>query len=106
MTSTSSSILVSCLMAMMVLVIVAADDKTPSICNVGLTELAECLPAITGDKPSWPTKSCCKVMHKVNLPCLCDYKDKLLQYGISPQNAMALPKRCDLTLPVQCGGKY
>ncbi|WOH00192.1 hypothetical protein DCAR_0519550 [Daucus carota subsp. sativus] len=106
MASTSSSILVACLMAMMVLLVVATDDKTPTICNVGISELAECLPAITGDKPSWPTKRCCKVMRKVNLPCLCDYKDKFLQYGISPQNAMALPNKCGLTLPVQCGGKY
>lgn len=102
----STGTLMSFLMAMVVLVAVVVANKTPTICNVGVSELGECLPAITGDKPSWPTKGCCKVMHKVNLPCLCNYKDKLSQYGISPKNAMALPKKCGLKLPAQCRGKY
>lgn len=93
-------------MAMLLLAMVAA-DKAPTICNVGVSELAECLPAITGSPPSWPTKSCCKVMHKVNLPCLCKYKDQFLKLGISPSNAMALPNKCDLKLPVECKkGKF
>ncbi|WOG98527.1 hypothetical protein DCAR_0417870 [Daucus carota subsp. sativus] len=102
----STGISVSCLMALVVLVAVVSADKAPTICNVGVSELGHCLPAITGDKPSWPTKDCCKVMHKVNLPCLCNYKDKFLKYGISPKNALALPKKCGLKLPKQCRGKY
>ncbi|XP_074373558.1 putative lipid-transfer protein DIR1 [Apium graveolens] len=100
----STGIMMSFLMAMVVLAAVEAANKTPTICNVRVSELGECLPAITGNKPSWPTKGCCKVMHKVKLPCLCKYKDKFLQYGISPKNAMAVPKKCGLKLPAQCRG--
>ncbi|KAK3032461.1 hypothetical protein RJ639_037274 [Escallonia herrerae] len=64
-----------------------------------MTDLATCLPAITGTSPQPPTVGCCKVMHKTNLHCLCSYKDELRNLGVDPKTAMALPKKCGLKLP-------
>ncbi|KAK2987066.1 hypothetical protein RJ640_004792 [Escallonia rubra] len=84
-------------MVVMVLVAVVRGDKPTIICNVKMTDLATCLPAITGTSPQPPTVGCCKVMHKTNLHCLCSYKDELRNLGVDPKAAMALPKKCVAT---------
>ncbi|KAG8365124.1 hypothetical protein BUALT_Bualt18G0071700 [Buddleja alternifolia] len=84
-----------------------AAAATPStVCNVKVSELAECIPAITGKSPPWPTKSCCSVMHKANLHCFCNFKSELKKYGVDPNNAMKLPGKCGLKLPRECNKKF
>ncbi|KAL1566983.1 putative lipid-transfer protein DIR1 [Salvia divinorum] len=81
----------------------ASVTATPStICSVSVSELAQCLPAITGKSPPRPTKECCGVMKKANLRCLCNYKAQFANFGIDPAKAMALPKKCGRNLPRQC----
>ncbi|KAL4554148.1 hypothetical protein LXL04_037302 [Taraxacum kok-saghyz] len=72
------------------------------VCNVEMTDLLECLPAITGAHPPAPTRRCCKVMRKVNLPCLCRYKPQLAKFGANPVAAMALPKHCGIKKIPRC----
>ncbi|KAL3636720.1 hypothetical protein CASFOL_019019 [Castilleja foliolosa] len=73
-----------------------------TICNVKVAELAECLPAITGELPPRPTSKCCSVVRKTNLRCLCKYKSEFAKFGVDPKNALALPKKCKLKLPKDC----
>ncbi|KAL2247669.1 UNVERIFIED_CONTAM: hypothetical protein Sindi_2619200, partial [Sesamum indicum] len=85
----------------------AAAAATPStICNVSVSELVKCLPAITGKSPPWPTKSCCSVISKANLHCLCNYKSEISKFGVDPAKALALPKKCGLKAPRECTKKY
>ncbi|KAL0294036.1 UNVERIFIED_CONTAM: Upstream activation factor subunit UAF30 [Sesamum calycinum] len=85
----------------------AAAAATPStICNVRVSELVQCLPAITGKSPPPPTKSCCSVISKANLHCLCNYKSEISKFGVDPAKALALPKKCGLKAPRECTKKY
>ncbi|KAM7504245.1 hypothetical protein LguiB_003149 [Lonicera macranthoides] len=81
-------------------------DKPTTVCNVKVSDLAQCLPAISGQSPPPPTKGCCKVMHKVDLKCLCNYKKELIKYGVNPGAAMTLPKKCGLKSPKECTAKF
>ncbi|KVI10432.1 putative lipid-transfer protein DIR1 [Cynara cardunculus var. scolymus] len=79
-----------------------AAAATTTVCNVATSDLLECLPAITGAHPPPPTYRCCKVMHRVNLPCLCRYKPQLAKFGANPAAAMALPKKCGIKSTPKC----
>lgn len=74
------------------------------ICNIECTKLNLCRAAITGKNPLPPTRSCCAVLRKANLPCLCGYKSQLPAAGIDPRNALALPHKCGLKTPPECRG--
>ncbi|KAK6132991.1 hypothetical protein DH2020_033282 [Rehmannia glutinosa] len=106
MVKPSNTLVLIWTLAAIVVAAVNGDDAaaaTPTtICNVKVTELAECIPAITGKSPPGPTKKCCSVMRKTNLRCLCDYKSEFTKFGVDPKNAMALPKKCGLKLPREC----
>ncbi|KAI3466449.1 hypothetical protein Pfo_023112, partial [Paulownia fortunei] len=105
MAKTGSTLLLMCTLAAVVVVAMVNGDAaaTPStICNVKVSELAECIPAITGKSPPSPTKSCCSVMNKTSLRCLCNYKSEFSKFGVDPANAMALPQKCGLKLPREC----
>ncbi|KAL3851161.1 hypothetical protein ACJIZ3_013043 [Penstemon smallii] len=76
---------------------------TPTtICSVSVSELVECLPAITGKSPKWPSKGCCSVMRKADMNCLCKYKSDFSKFGVDPAKAMALPEKCAIKLPRAC----
>ncbi|PIN20545.1 hypothetical protein CDL12_06763 [Handroanthus impetiginosus] len=79
--------------------------SSSSICNVKVSELAECIPAITGKSPRQPTKSCCSAMLKADLHCLCEYESQFRKFGVDPANALALPRKCGLKLPKDCKKK-
>lgn len=104
----SSNVLVQFVVVAMVVVFIAGvrGDKPAVVCNVKVTDLAQCLPAISGQSPPPPTKGCCKVMHKVDLKCLCNYKKELIKYGVNPGAAMTLPKKCGLKSPKECTAKF
>lgn len=85
----------------------AGAAATPTtICKVGVSELAVCIPAITGKSPPKPTESCCAVIRKADLRCLCNYRSQFTKFGINPDNALALPKKCGLKLPRGCKKMY
>ncbi|KAI3810240.1 hypothetical protein L1987_19851 [Smallanthus sonchifolius] len=79
-----------------------APSSSTIVCNVELTDLLECLPAITGAHPPAPTRKCCKVMHRVDLQCLCRYKPELAKFGANPVAAMAVPKKCGIKSTPRC----
>ncbi|KAK9057200.1 hypothetical protein SSX86_024567 [Deinandra increscens subsp. villosa] len=95
-----------CVLTIALIVSVTSSTTVPAsstiVCNVQLTDLLECLPAITGAHPPAPTRQCCKVMHRVNLPCLCRYKPKLATFGANPVAAMAVPKKCGIKTTPKC----
>ncbi|KAK7299986.1 hypothetical protein RJT34_10817 [Clitoria ternatea] len=67
-----------------------------NVCNVDLSELEVCRPAVIGYNPPPPTEQCCAVFRRLNLPCLCQYKIKLALLGIDPAKAFALPAKCEV----------
>lgn len=95
-------LVLSVLVAAAVMIGVANAQTTNVICNVKVTELAECLPAISGASPKDPTKACCAVLHKADLKCMCKLKPQLGKLGLSPEKAMKLPGKCGLTVPKGC----
>ncbi|XP_031116885.1 putative lipid-transfer protein DIR1 [Ipomoea triloba] len=90
-------------LSVLVMIVVANAQTTSSvICKVKVTELAECLPAISGAAPKDPTKACCDVLCKADLKCMCKLKPQLAKFGLSPEKAMKLPGKCGLKVPRQC----
>ncbi|XP_020592490.1 putative lipid-transfer protein DIR1 [Phalaenopsis equestris] len=75
-----------------------------SLCNISSDELDECRPAVSGLSPSEPTVACCSALEQADLPCLCSYRSSPLlpSFGIDPDLAMQLPRKCSLSLPPDC----
>ncbi|XP_016473974.1 putative lipid-transfer protein DIR1 [Nicotiana tabacum] len=91
------------LFALMTVYIEMANAGTPkTICRVTINELAECLPAVMGQKPPPPTADCCAALRKADLRCMCNKKSELGQLGINPAAAMKLPKQCKINVPHGC----
>lgn len=88
------------------LIALVGGARAVSVCNIDTKQLNPCMPAVTGESPPQPSKKCCKVISKANLPCLCSYKNVLPAVGINPKNALALPKKCGLETPPECKRKY
>ncbi|XVF77308.1 hypothetical protein PTKIN_Ptkin14bG0032400 [Pterospermum kingtungense] len=99
--------LVHCLLAMLLIALVEG-AKEPAVCNIPLTKLDLCHPAVTGEHPPPPTKQCCGLIKQANLTCLCDYKASLPAMNINPTKAFALPKicKCNQPIPAKCKGKF
>ncbi|KAJ0103475.1 hypothetical protein Patl1_04052 [Pistacia atlantica] len=87
--------------AILVIALVGGARAVP-VCNIDTKQLDPCKPAVTGNSPPRPSKECCKVVSKADLPCLCSYKNVLPAVGINPKHALALPKKCGLKTPPQC----
>lgn len=105
MAKITGNVLLRCVLTIALIVSVSsavAPASSTVVCNVQMTDLLECLPAITGAHPPFPTKRCCKVMRKVNLPCLCRYKPELAKFGANPVAAMAVPKKCGINYVPKC----
>lgn len=89
---------------MVVLVIALLEGASAvSICDIDSAQLNYCRPAVSGKSPTPPSKKCCGVVRQANLPCLCNYKAVLPSFGIDPAQAMALPKKCGMKTPPECG---
>ncbi|OMO68031.1 hypothetical protein CCACVL1_20118 [Corchorus capsularis] len=89
--------------ATLLLVVVAtADGQT--ICNMPVSALMECKPAVTPPKPPPPIPSCCSSLSHADMRCLCSYKNSNLlpSLGIDPKLAMQLPTTCKLPHPAKC----
>nr|XP_043618802.1 putative lipid-transfer protein DIR1 [Erigeron canadensis] len=95
-------LIISLILSSSVCASTTAPASSTIVCNVEMTDLLECLPAITGARPPAPTRRCCKVMRRVNLPCLCRYKPQLAKFGANPVAAMAIPKRCGMKSTPKC----
>lgn len=54
---------------------------------------------------STPSKDCCDVVHKVNLPCVCDHVTPDLEHIISLEKAMFVAASCGNPVPhgMKCG---
>ncbi|PWA48455.1 hypothetical protein CTI12_AA490940 [Artemisia annua] len=105
MAKITGNVLLRCVLTIALIVSVSsavAPASSTIVCNVQMTDLLKCLPAITGAHPPFPTHSCCKVMRKVNLPCLCRYKPELAKFGANPVAAMAVPKKCGIKYVPKC----
>ncbi|XP_060188528.1 putative lipid-transfer protein DIR1 [Lycium barbarum] len=84
-------------------IVISNGAGTPkTICRVTINQLAQCLPAVMGQKPPPPTPACCAVLHKADLRCMCNQKSELGKFGISPKAAMKLPKQCSINVPRGC----
>ncbi|XWS09728.1 hypothetical protein CRYUN_Cryun39dG0014200 [Craigia yunnanensis] len=103
MAKASEKFLVHCLVAILLIALVEGSNELV-ICNIPLTKLDLCRPAVTGKYPPAPTKPCCSLIKHANLTCLCNFKDALPAFNIDPARAFALPKKCKSNLPTppQC----
>lgn len=101
MAKTSSKALVPSVVVMVLLAMVGG-SMAATICKIDTSELAKCLPAVSGKSPPPPTKACCTALLSADLPCLCGYKGALSGLGINATRAMALPKKCGGSVPPNC----
>lgn len=93
--------------ALVVVVVVAAlisVNGQSSTCNVSMSDLLTCKPAVTPPNPTPPSQQCCSVLSHADLPCLCSYKNSPLlpSLGIDPKLALQLPAKCNLPHPPNC----
>ncbi|KAK9091947.1 hypothetical protein Syun_026858 [Stephania yunnanensis] len=102
---TSVSMNLVFLMVMLVVVVGIGGANGVAICGMESSELAQCLPAVRPPGAP-PTPGCCGVMHHADLHCLCTFKAVLPGLGIDPALAMALPKKCGIAAPPECGGAW
>ncbi|CAN4103963.1 unnamed protein product [Withania somnifera] len=100
--SMTTFLLFALIMTVQIVTSKAAGTPTTIICKVTINDLAQCLPAVMGKKPPPPTPSCCIVLHKADLQCMCNQKSELGKFGISPAAAMKLPKQCKVNVPRGC----
>ncbi|KAK1316665.1 putative lipid-transfer protein DIR1 [Acorus calamus] len=103
----NSSFIVPLIVVVVMVVAAANVGEALEICNMDASRLSGCLPAIRGPSPAPPTQGCCDVIRTSDLHCLCGYKDSSLlpSFGVDPKLAMALPRKCHLNPPPECGGK-
>ncbi|WCJ41494.1 hypothetical protein M5689_022362 [Euphorbia peplus] len=75
-----------------------------TICNVPISGLMGCRPAITPPNPTLPTAGCCSALAGADLRCLCSYKNSTLlpSLGIDPNLALQLPAKCHLPHTPNC----
>ncbi|XP_021906109.1 putative lipid-transfer protein DIR1 [Carica papaya] len=101
---TSSKVLVWWVVTALVLVmaLMGAARGATGLCSIDPNKLDLCRAAVTGESPPPPTRQCCRVVRKADLPCLCSYKSVLPAFGINPTNAFALPAKCGIKTPPQC----
>ncbi|KAF5199247.1 Bifunctional inhibitor/plant lipid transfer protein/seed storage helical domain [Thalictrum thalictroides] len=92
------------LFGVVVMVVMVGGAKSFSICNMDTNQLSQCLPAIQ-PPVSPPTTTCCDVIHRANITCLCSYKNLLPTFGVDPGVAMQLPKKCNMTSVPDCASK-
>ncbi|KAK7358061.1 hypothetical protein VNO80_17360 [Phaseolus coccineus] len=67
--------------------LVGAGIDAQDVCGVSVTDLMTCKPAVTPPSPSEPSDECCAVVSKVDMDCLCTYKNSPLWPFSSLANA-------------------
>ncbi|KAL5781991.1 hypothetical protein ACOSP7_007020 [Xanthoceras sorbifolium] len=92
------------LMALLIVAIATNNIEAQSICNMSVSDLMTCKPSVTPPNPTQPTATCCSALSHANMQCLCGYRNsKLLpSFGIDPNLAMQLPRKCNLPHPPNC----
>ncbi|XP_054789746.1 putative lipid-transfer protein DIR1 [Prosopis cineraria] len=94
--------------ALVVVIVVAVmfvgGSRGLSLCNLNEEGIAACKPSVSEPNPVDPSTECCKALSGADLECLCSYKNsfQLPLLGIDPNLALALPAKCNLTLPSDC----
>ncbi|KAJ6729007.1 LIPID BINDING PROTEIN-RELATED [Salix viminalis] len=92
-------------LVVLLLVMMAAlfeGSRAVTVCDISDEGLTACKPSVTKPDPvDPPSADCCKAVSGANFTCLCSYKNSsLLPYlGIDPDLAMALPSKCNLSIP-------
>ncbi|TYK16954.1 putative lipid-transfer protein DIR1 [Cucumis melo var. makuwa] len=78
--------------------------EAQSICNMPIAGLYACRPAVTPPNPTAPTAQCCMALGQADLHCFCAYRNSgaLSSFGIDPNLAMQLPKRCNISKSPNC----
>lgn len=89
---------------MMLVLSLLEGSRGLSLCNMDSDGLEACKPSVSEPNPLDPTPECCKALAGADLDCLCSYKSlpQLPLLGIDPTLAIALPAKCNLTLPSNC----
>ncbi|KDP42884.1 hypothetical protein JCGZ_23826 [Jatropha curcas] len=92
------------IMLVMVAGIFSSSINGQSICNVSISGLTSCRPAVTPPNPAPPTSACCSALSHADLRCLCSYKNSTLlpSLGIDPKLALKLPEKCRLPHRAPC----
>jgi len=88
-------------------VALATMESTHAICGMENEDFKLCQPAASVNDPTdSPSAECCAALGKADLGCICRYKGVariwMRIYHIDPSRAMALPGKCDLTMPSNC----
>ncbi|KAK4784508.1 hypothetical protein SAY86_018876 [Trapa natans] len=75
-----------------------------TICNVPLTGLYACMPAVRSPYPPPPTVVCCNALLHVDYGCLCSYRDSwIIRSGVVNFNlALQVPGKCGLPFVGHC----
>lgn len=100
--------LVGLVVLLLVLVALAfpQGSNAMSLCNMDEKGLMACKPSVTPPPPGPvdPSSDCCDALRGADLKCLCSYRNSnmLPSLGIDPDLALALPPKCNLTLPADC----
>lgn len=92
------------LLAMVVIAAVIGGLEALELCNMNEDGLTACKPSVTTPNPVDPTPPCCEALSAADLTCLCGYRHSFVlpSLGIDPDLAIALPAKCNLTLPPNC----
>ncbi|KAL7100173.1 hypothetical protein ACP275_09G131100 [Erythranthe tilingii] len=74
------------------------------VCKMTLGDFLACKSAATPPNPPPPSTACCSGISHADLSCLCSFKNNTLlpSFGIDPNLALQLPKKCKIPLPSQC----
>ncbi|KAJ7979102.1 Bifunctional inhibitor/plant lipid transfer protein/seed storage helical domain containing protein [Quillaja saponaria] len=79
-------------------------SNAQTICNVPISGLMACKPAVTPPNPTPPSTVCCSALTHANMRCLCSYRNSTLlpTLGIDPNLAVQLPEKCKFPHPAHC----
>ncbi|KAK9684805.1 hypothetical protein RND81_10G233900 [Saponaria officinalis] len=96
-------------LVLFLVVMVAVWEVTNGVCNLSGMTMFRCMPAVSNDSPTDPSKECCKAVNSLSssdFQCLCDYKNNhpgdLQQYGVNATRAAQLPSTCKAKNAIQC----
>ncbi|XP_050229438.1 putative lipid-transfer protein DIR1 [Mercurialis annua] len=100
MASIRSNVMQFLMLAILVIAMVNIGEAI-QVCNVDHFDLlSHCHPVATVTPAPTPTKECCDVVQRTDLPCLCKYKDMLPIFGVEYSRAYEVPSKCGITPPI------
>lgn len=94
-------------LAMTVAILAIGIGAEMAICNVAVTGLQKCLPAVQLPDPKDPTSDCCAALEPArdNFPCFCQYINNPIVKAmkIDVGRAMNVPRMCKMKgVPSHC----